>query len=103
MLYRKVFRPDGADVLQLVLPVVLKTDVLTKVYQGHGQQRVERTLELLRQLCYWPGMSAKVAQWCQACERCQVAKVSQPVAHSHMGYLLASRPNEILAIDFTVL
>lgn len=103
MLYRKVFRPDGADVLQLLLPVVLKTDVLTKVYQGHGQQRVERTLELLRQLCYWPGMSAKVAQWCQACERCQVAKVSQPVAHSHMGYLLASRPNEILAIDFTVL
>lgn len=46
-------------------------------------------------------MSAEVAQWCQACERCQVAKVSQPAAHSFMGHLLAS--NKILSIDFTVL
>lgn len=60
-------------------------------------------MELLRQRCYWPGMSAEVAQWCQACERCQVAKVSQPVTRSFMGHLLASLPNEISAIHFTVL
>ena len=104
LLYRQVFRPDGAEVIfQLLLPAVLKTDVLTEVHQGHGHQGVERTLELLRQRCYWPGMSADVVQWCQACERCQVAKVNQPAARSFMGHLLASRPNEILAIDFTVL
>ncbi|XP_041858079.1 uncharacterized protein LOC121650578 [Melanotaenia boesemani] len=40
-------------------------------------------------------MSAEVAQWCQACKRCQMAKDNQPVAHSFMGHLLASRPNEI--------
>ena len=48
-------------------------------------------------------MSAEVVEWCQVCERCQVAKVRQPVAHSFMGHLLASRPNEILDIDFTIL
>lgn len=69
VLYRQVFRSDGGEpILQLLLPAVLKTDVLTQVHQ-----EVERTLELLRQRCYWPGMSAEVAQWCQACERCQVA------------------------------
>lgn len=48
-------------------------------------------------------MSSEVAQWCQACERCQVPKDVQPGAHSFMGHLMASRPNEILAIDYTML
>lgn len=104
VIYRKVHRPDGAEVvLQVLLPAALKDDVLTQVHQGHGHQGVERTLELLRQRCYWPGMSSEVAQWCQACDRCQVAKDNQPVARSYMGHLLAARPNEILAIDYTVL
>lgn len=94
---------DGEPMFQLLLPSVLKTDVLTQVHQGHGHQGVERTLELLRQRCYWPGMSADVAQWCQVCERCQVAKQTQPAARGLMGHFLASRPNEIVAMDFTVL
>ena len=103
-MYRQVFRPDGAEaVFQLLLPVVLRDEVLTEVHQRHGHQGVERTLELLRQRCYWPNMSSDVAQWCQSCERCQVAKNAQPAPRGFMGHLLASRPNEILAMDFTVL
>eukprot|EP00064_Thunnus_orientalis_P024519 superscaffoldBa00010639_g24814 len=100
VLYHQVFRPDGAEaVLQLLLPA----KVLTQVHQEHGHQGVERTLELLWPQCYWPGMSSEVAHWCQACERCQVAKDTQPTARNFIGHLLASRPNEILAIDYTVL
>lgn len=104
VLYRQAFRSDGREaVSQLILPASLKEEVLTKVHQDHGHQGVERTLELLRQRCYWPGMSSAVAQWCRACERCQVAKDTQPAVRSFMGHLLASRPNEIIAMDFTVL
>ena len=104
VLYRQVFRSDGAEaVLQLLLPGAMVSEVLTKVHQEHGHQGVERTLALLRSRCYWPGMSADVAKWCQECERCQVAKDVHPTAHSYMGHLLASRPNEILAIDYTTL
>lgn len=104
VLYRQVFRPDGAEmVLQVVVPASLREEVLTKVHQEHGHQGIERTLELLHQRCYWPGMSADVSKWCQACERCQVAKDSQHPSASFMGHLLASRPNEIVAIDYTVL
>ena len=104
ILYRKTFRPDGAEpVFQLLLPAVLVPEVLTQVHQEHGHQGVERTLALLRSRCYWPSMSAEVAQWCRACERCQVAKDNQPAARTPMGHLLASRPNEILAIDYTLL
>lgn len=104
VLYRQAFRPDGLEaVSQLILPASLREEVLTKVHQDHGHQGVERTLELLRRRCYWPGMSSAVAQWCRACERCQVAKDTQPAARSFMGHLLASRPNEIVAMDFTML
>ena len=104
ILYRRVFRPDGAEaVFQLLLPSALMATVLTQVHQEHGHQGVERTLALLRSRCYWPGMSADVARWCQSCERCQVAKDVHPKAASFMGHLLASRPNEILAIDYTTL
>ncbi|XP_042338496.1 uncharacterized protein LOC121939556, partial [Plectropomus leopardus] len=104
VLYRQIFRPDGAEVvLQLLLPIVLREEVLRDVHQRHGHQGVERTLGLLRQRCYWLRMSSDVAQWCHACDRCQVAKEVQPTARSSMGHLLASRPNEILAMDFTLM
>lgn len=104
LLYRRVCRPDGGEeVLQLVLPAVLQTEVLTQLHQCHGHQGIERTLELVRQRCYWPGMSADVAHWVQRCERCQQAKEAAPVARSYMAHLLSSRPNEIVALDFTVL
>ncbi|KAL1281970.1 hypothetical protein QQF64_000773 [Cirrhinus molitorella] len=104
VLYRKIFRPDGGEEgYQLVLPEVLKEEVLLQLHQQHGHQGVERTSELIRQRCYWPNMLADITRWCQECERCQLAKDNRPVARAFMGHLLASRPNEILAIDFTLL
>lgn len=104
VLYRRTFRSDGGEeYVQLVLPAILKEEVLTQLHQGHGHQGIERSTELVRQRCYWPGMSTDIKQWVQACHRCQVAKDSGSVPHSFMGHLLASRPNEIVAIDFTLL
>lgn len=104
VLYRKVHCPNGGEeILQLLLPAALKSEVLTQLHQCHGHQGIERTAELVRRRCYWLGLASDVARWCQVCERCQSAKDIQPVAQSFMGHLLASRPNEILAIDFTVL
>ena len=103
-LHRRTYRSDGGEeVLQLVLPAAMKATVLTQLHQDHGHQGVERTLELVRRHCFWPSMVSEVKQWCSECERCQVAKNSALGAPSYMGHLLASRPNEILAMDFTVL
>ncbi|KAL7825810.1 hypothetical protein SRHO_G00335480 [Serrasalmus rhombeus] len=104
VLFRRVFRPEGGEEnLQLLLPAALKGDILTSLHQEHGHQGVERTSELVRERCYWPGMASDVKQWCQECERCQVAKDSGSGPHGFMGHLLASKPNEIVAIDFTIL
>lgn len=104
LLYRKVFRPNGGEaVFQLLLPLALTDEVLTQMHNEHGHQGVERTLALLRSRCYWPGMTKAVSEWCRRCKRCQVAKDTRPPARAPMGHLLASRPNEIIALDFTLL
>lgn len=104
VLYRRIFRPDGGEeVLQLVLPGTLRQKVLTQVHQDHGHQGVERTSELLRSRCYWPGMAADVVRWCRECARCQLAKDTQGPTRTYMGHLLAACPNEIVALDFTLL
>lgn len=103
VLYRKVFEPDGDEVLQLVLPSSLKNQVLHQLHNEHGHQGVDRTTSLVWQRCYWPGMHQEVKRWCQECERCQVAKDTQPTTRTFMGHLLAACPNQILAVDFTLL
>ena len=103
-LYRRVLLPNGGEECrQLILPASLRPQVLTQLHQQHGHQGVNRTLELVRQRCYWPGMSSDVQKWCEQCPRCQVAKETRPPASTFMGHLLASRPNEIIAVDFTTL
>uniref|UniRef100_A0A3P9JFB1 Gypsy retrotransposon integrase-like protein 1 n=1 Tax=Oryzias latipes TaxID=8090 RepID=A0A3P9JFB1_ORYLA len=103
LIFRKVQRPDGGEeILQLLLPMCLK-EVLQQLHDDHGHQGIERTTELVRQRCYWPGMSDDIKQWCKDCTRCILAKTSQPKLSAPMGHLLASRPNQILAVDFTLL
>ncbi len=47
VLYRRVFRPDGGEeVLQVLLPAAMKSEVLTQLHQQHGHQGVERTTRL---------------------------------------------------------
>lgn len=36
-------------------------------------------------------------------KHCAVAKPSRPAVHAPIGYLMAARPNQVLAIDFTFL
>lgn len=103
VLYRRVYRSDGEENLQLVLPAALKHDTLTQLHQEHGHQGVECTTELVRQRCYRPGMTSDIKLWVQRCERCQVAKDTKLPSGSFMGHLFASQPNEIVAIDFTLL
>lgn len=104
LLVRQVFRSDGAEeVRQLLLPACLKEEVLTELHQHHGHQGIERTAQLVRERCYWPGLDRDVRDWCQKCERCTVAKDTQPQVRVPMGHLLAAQPNQVVAIDFTLL
>lgn len=103
-LYRLTYSSDGIkEVHQLLLPQSLHKEVFTSLHDAHGHQGVDRTTDLVRSRCFWPGMLRDVDRWCRECQRCVLAKAVRPKVKTYMGTLQASSPNEILAIDFTML
>ena len=86
---------------QLVLPSSLRPDVLASLHDDMGHRGYERTMELLRPRVYWPAMYREVRDYISSCERCTMGHA--PALHTTSSHLLASRPLEILAIDFTKL
>ena len=104
LLFRSVYLPPSrTSTLQLLLPTSLRPEVLGQLHDNHGHQGIERTTALVQARCYWPRMRPYIERWCKACQRCQVAKATRPTVKTTMGHLLASRPLEIIAIDFTSL
>lgn len=94
---------ETSEIKQILLPQVLKDKVLESVHDHAGHQGVERTLALLRKRCFWIRMAQDVEKWCKNCERCMIAKAPLPSIKPPIGNLIAHRPMEILAMDYTLL
>ena len=92
----------GKQVFQLLLPETLKGRVLEALHDQAGHQMLQRTLALAEARCFWPGMRADIEHHIALCKRCTLGKSGKKV-HSPMGSLIAKRPLEVLAIDFTLL
>ncbi|MCB4779085.1 MAG: DDE-type integrase/transposase/recombinase, partial [Sulfurovum sp.] len=101
VLYRRLQDPQRGTVEQLVLPSTLKPDVLASLHDNMGHRGLDRTIELLRARVYWPGMFGEVRSYIHACQRCTMGR--KPATNTTSGHLIASRPLEVLAIDFTKL
>jgi transposase InsO family protein len=101
VLYRRIQDQQRGEIHQLVLPSSRKLDAIASLHDQMGHQGLDRTLGLLRSRVYWPGMHSDVHSYITACERCTLGR--RPIPHSSSGHLLASRPLEVLAIDFTKL
>ena len=98
--YRQAQDPLLGPIQQLLLPQSMKATVLAALHDHMGHQGIERTSQLIRSRCYWAGMSKDIDLYVKSCERCIMSKPPQPAVHSKMGHLSASKPLEILAIDF---
>ena len=102
VLYKKCQDVEG-EYLQLVLPESMKQQVLDSLHNFSGHQGIERTFSLVKKRCFWPGMFNDVQCWIQKCERCMIAKSPLPTVRPPIGSLVAHKPLEIVAIDFTLL
>ena len=102
VLYRIVHQ-NGNEVRQLVLPSVLKQKVLTSLHDECGHQGLERTFELVRSRCFWPNMYEDITTYCKQCRRCRLSKERFPKLKTTMKHLLATKPNELVCMDFTLL
>ena len=103
VLYREIEDPVLGCMRQLVTPEALQGTLLRLCHNQSGHQGAERTLHLLRRRAYWPNMHLDVEEWCQRCDRCQHAKQSGKNTHTPMGHVLATKPLEVISVDFTLL
>lgn len=104
IVYRHIKDPRSQEEWeQLLLPKCLQETVLKYLHDQTGHQGMERTESLLRQRCYWPNLQDDVRSWIYHCKRCTLAKPPNRNIQTPMGSVSASRPLEVLAIDFTIL
>ena len=102
ILYRKTYTDNSSSKKvqwQLVVPKVYRSRALVGCHDDVGHQGRMRTLSLLRERFYWPGMQTEAMQHVQQCTRClrrktpshvaplQPIHVTQPLELVHMDYL----------------
>ena len=94
---------NGNEVRQLVLPSVLKKKVPTSLHDECGHQGLERTFELVRSRCFWPNIYEDITTYSKQCKRCKLSKEKFPKLKTTTKNLVATKPNEPVFIDFTLL
>ena len=99
VLYRKSYSDNSTSKKTLWLPKFFRERALLGCHDDVGHQGILRTLSLLRERFYWPGMQEEATQHVLKCSRClrrkhppQVAPlqpilVTQPLELVHMDYL----------------
>ena len=93
---------DGEIKKQLILPSPLIPDILQSFHNDVGHQGKDRTLSLLRDRFYWPGMTKDVQEWITHCGRCLRRK--SPTNHrAPLVNIKTSAPLELVCIDYLTL
>ena len=102
ILYRKTYTDNSSSKKvqwQLVVPKAYRSRALTGCHDDVGHQGRMRTLSLLRERFFWPGMQTEAMQHVMKCTRClrrktpshvaplQPIHVTQPLELVHMDYL----------------
>ena len=89
--------PDR-NTMQLLLPESFRTQALKGCDDDLGHLGVERTLDLLRDQFYWPGMMEEMTSHIRKCERCLRFKASPNRAP--MENVDATYPMELVHMDY---
>ena len=91
--------------MRLVVPNMLHEDVLCAYHEELGagaHQGVGRVFERLRRLYHWRGMYADVEWYVSSCEDCATAKGKPRYKGRSSGNVVASRPFQVVAMDFAI-
>ena len=101
VLIRKITDPILGSIRQICLPQVLHEEALKALHDNYAHQGIERTEALMRSRYYWPRMLSDIQGWIQKCSRCTLARHQK--VRTPLGTLSASRPLEVIAMDYTML
>ena len=101
VLYRKSYSDNSTTKetqWQLVVPKLFRGRALSGCHDDVGHQGILRTLSLLRERFYWPGMQEEATQYVMNCSRCLRRKTPSQVAP--LQPILVSQPLELVHMDY---
>jgi len=100
ILYRVIHDEDQV-IEQLVVPDCYKKDILKGVHDNVGHPGKERTMRLMRERFYWPGMAAEIDDYVNKCDRCLRRK--SVVGRAPLVSITTTYPLELVCFDYLTL
>ncbi|XP_053372981.1 uncharacterized protein LOC123532109 [Mercenaria mercenaria] len=101
ILFREI-EEDTTKKEQLCIPEVYKEEILRGLHTDVGHPGRERTLRLIRERFFWPGMTADIDMFISSCDRCLRRKSKTnsraPLVNVHTTY-----PLELVCFDYLTL
>ena len=91
-------RPDDRKLL--VLPKGMRKKTLHRAHRDMGHLGVERTLALMQDRFFYPGMKSVVQQYISRCRRCTVRKTKECKSRAPLMPIKSTRPLELVCLDF---
>jgi hypothetical protein len=85
---------------RLVLPNDWHEEAFQLVHDQMGHMGRDRTISLLKERFYWPGMDKFVSDHIQRCMPCVQGKAPHLPERAPMKHLTASQPMELVSVDF---
>ena len=101
VLYRKSYSDNSTSkktLWQLIVPKLFRERALLGCHDDVGHQGILRTLSLLRERFYWPGMQEEATQHILKCSRCLRRKAPPQVAP--LQPILVTQPLELVHMDY---
>ena len=101
VLYRKSYSDNSTSkktLWQLIVPKLFRERALLGCHDDVGHQGILRTLSLLRERFYWPGMQEEATQHILKCSRCLRRKTPPQVAP--LQPILVTQPLELVHMDY---
>ena len=101
VLYRKSYSDNSTSkktLWQLIVPKLFRERALLGCHDDVGHQEILRTLSLLRERFYWPGMQEEATQHILKCSRCLRRKTPPQVAP--LQPILVTQPLELVDMDY---
>ena len=101
VLYREV-KDDDRIKRQLVLPAIYVNQVLRGLHDEIGHPGRDRTISLVTDRFFWPGMRQDVENWVKECRRC-ICRKSGTNTRAPLVNISTTYPLELVCIDYLTL
>ena len=91
----------GSSHPQLVVPKVLRKDILQELHSGAagGHLGNDKVLSQLKRRYYWPGHWTDVKNWCATCPECAMRKTAAPQRKAPLQTIKTGFPMQTVAVD----